>query len=59
MLGGLSDTPLIRGSPSEVVLCTMKHADGDTMTHMLRLTGGDLDVGSKKKKKIGPQNRVS
>lgn len=35
---GLSDTPLIRGSPSEVVVCTMKHADGDTMTHMLRLT---------------------
>lgn len=36
---GLSDTPLIRGSSSEVVVCTMKHADGDTMTHMLRLTG--------------------
>lgn len=43
--GGLSDTRLIRGSSSEVVVCTMKHADGDTMTHMLHLTGGDLDVG--------------
>ncbi len=42
---GLSDTRLIRGSSSEVVVCTMKHADGDTMTHMLRLTAGDLDVG--------------
>lgn len=47
---GLSDTRLIRGSSSEVVVCTMKHADGDTMTHMLRLTGGDLDVGFKKNK---------
>ena len=28
----------------------MKHADGDTMTHMLRLTAGDLDVGWQKKK---------
>lgn len=46
---GLSDTPLIRGSSSEVVVCTMKHADGDTMTHMLRLTSGDLDVELKKK----------
>lgn len=48
---GLSDTRLIRGSSSEVVVCTMKHADGDTMTHMLRLTAGDLDVGWQKKKK--------
>lgn len=56
---GLSDTRLIRGSSSEVVVCTMKHADGDTMTHMLRLTGCDLDVGEKKKKtkqKPGPHN---
>lgn len=43
--GGISDTLLIRGSSSEVVVCTMKHADGDTMTHMLHVTGGDLDVG--------------
>lgn len=42
---GLSDTRLIRGSSSEVVVCTMKHVDGFTMTHMLRLTGADLDVG--------------
>lgn len=48
---GLSDTRLIRGSSSEVVVCTMKHADGDTMTHMLRLTAGDLDVVWQKKKK--------
>lgn len=41
---GLSDTRLIRGCSSEVLVCTMKHADGDTMTHMLRLTAGDLDV---------------
>lgn len=57
---GLSDTRLIRGSSSEVVVCTMKHADGDTMTHMLHLTGGDLDVGLKKKKKTWTtQQRVS
>lgn len=55
---GLSDTRLIRGSSSEVVVCTMKHADGDTMTHMLRLTGGDLDVEQKKKKeKPGPHKQ--
>lgn len=42
---GLSDTRLIRGSSSEVVVCTMKHGDGATMTHMLHLTGLDLDVG--------------
>lgn len=42
---GLSDTRLIRGSSSEVVVCTMKHVDGATMTHMLHLTGLDLDVG--------------
>lgn len=42
---GLSDTRLIRGSSSEVVVCTMKHVDGPTMTHMLRLTGVDLDMG--------------
>lgn len=41
----LSDTRLIRGSSSEVVVCTMKHVDGPTMTHMLHLTGADLDVG--------------
>ena len=56
---GLSDTRLIRGSSSEVVVCTMKHADGDTMTHMLRLTDGDLDVGLKKpSKKPRKQQRV-
>lgn len=44
---GLSDTRLIRGSSSEVLVCTMKHADGDTMTHMLRLTASDLDVALK------------
>lgn len=43
--GGLSDTLLIRGSSSEVMAVTMKDADGDTMTHMLRLTASDLDVG--------------
>lgn len=42
---GLSDTRLIRGSSSEVVVWTMKHVDGATMTHMLHLTGVDLDVG--------------
>lgn len=42
---GLPDTRLIRGSSSEVVVCTMKHVDGATMTHMLHLTGVDLDVG--------------
>lgn len=47
---GLSDTPLIRGSSSEVAVCTMKHVDGATMTHMLHLTGGDLDVGLKGRK---------
>lgn len=55
---GLSDTRLIRGSSSEVVVCTMKHADGDTMTHMLRLTGCDLDVGLGKKKTWTTQQRV-
>lgn len=49
---GLSDTRLIRGSSSEVVVCTMKHVDGATMTHMLRLTGADLDVGKKKKRTL-------
>lgn len=29
----------------------MKHVDGATMTHMLRLTGADLDVGGEEKKK--------
>lgn len=48
---GLSDTRLIRGSSSEVVVCTMKHADGDTMTHMLRLTAAWFRCGVKKKKK--------
>lgn len=66
---GLSDTRLIRGSSSEVVVCTMKHVDGPTMTHMLRLTGVDLDMGEdlkkrrrrrrKKKKNPRPQQRVS
>lgn len=28
-----------------MLLCTMKHADGATMTHMLRLTSADLDMG--------------
>lgn len=54
---GLSDTRLIRGSSSEVVVCTMKHVDGATMTHMLRLTGVDLDVGKKKKTWTRPHNR--
>lgn len=56
---GLSDTPLIRGSSSEVVVCTMKHADGDTMTHMLRLTGAWFRRGTKRKKQTnpGPHNR--
>lgn len=48
---GLSDTRLIRGSSSEVVVCTMKYVDGPTMTHMLRLTGVDLDMGEDLKKK--------
>lgn len=58
---GLSDTRLIRGSSSEVVVCTMKHADGDTMTHMLRLTGAWFRCGVKKKKKKTwtTQQRVS
>lgn len=50
--GGLSDTRLIRGSSSEVAVGTMKHADGDTMTHMLRLTGCDLDVVGRKIKNL-------
>lgn len=52
---GLSDTRLIRGSSSEVVVCTMKHVDGATMTHMLRLTGADLDVGKKKMQQTAKQ----
>lgn len=41
---GLSDTRLIRGSSSEVVGCTMEHAEGVTMTHVLPVTADDLDV---------------
>lgn len=55
---GLSDTRLIRGSSSEVVVCTMKHADGDTMTHMLHLTGEWFRCVVSRKKKPGPHNRV-
>lgn len=47
---GLSDTPLIRGSSTEVEVCTMKHADGDTMTHMLHLTVAWFRCGRVKRK---------